>query len=68
MLEAELIQLIISKRKELEANRLFKVSSSLLKVQEEVINELEYIYATGDAKRLDRRRFIDQCEERQKEV
>ncbi len=63
MNEAELIQLIIAKRKELEANRLFKVSCSLLKVQEEFIRELEYIYATGDAKRLERRLFIDQCEE-----
>jgi hypothetical protein len=68
MIEAELIQLIITKRKELEANRLFKVSHSLLRVQEEEINELEYIFATGDAKRLDRRRFIDQCEETQEEV
>ncbi len=63
MNEAELIQLIIAKRKELEANRLFKVSRSLLRVQEGFIKELEYIYATGDARRLERRLFIDQCEE-----
>jgi hypothetical protein len=63
MIEAELIQLIIAKRKELGSNRLFKVSRSLLRVQEEEIKELEYIYATGDARRLERRRFIDQCEE-----
>ncbi len=66
MTDAELIQLIIAKRKELEANRLFKVSRSLMRVQEAFIKELEYIYATGDAKRLDRRRFIDQCEEQPK--
>jgi F420-0:gamma-glutamyl ligase len=65
VIEAELIQLIIARRKQLEANRLFKVSRSLLKVQEEEIRELEYIYASGDAKRLERRRFIDQCEEQQ---
>jgi hypothetical protein len=63
MIEAELIQLIITKRKQLEANRLFKVSRSLLRVQEEEIRELEYVFASGDAKRLERRRFIDQCEE-----
>jgi hypothetical protein len=68
MLESELIQLIITRRKELQANRLIKVSPSLLRVQEEVIDELEYIYATGDAKRLDRRRFIDQCEEKHEEL
>ena len=63
MIESELIQIIISKRKVLDANRLYGVSRSLIKVQENEIKELEYIYATGDARRLEKRRFIDQCEE-----
>lgn len=64
MTEAELIELIINKRNELEENRLAKVSSSLLRVQEEEIEELESIFATGDAKRLEMRIFLDQCAEK----
>lgn len=62
--EAELIELIITKRNELEENRSIKVSSSLLKVQEEDIKELESIFAIGDTKRLERRLFLDQCAEK----
>jgi hypothetical protein len=61
MTEAELIQLIMAKRNELKENRSTGVSRSLLKLQEEEIEELEYIYASGDAKRLEMRRFLDQC-------
>ncbi len=61
MTEAELIQLILAKRNELKENRLAGVSRSLLRLQEEEVEELEYIYAAGDAKRLEMRRFLDQC-------
>ncbi|MFC2069903.1 hypothetical protein ACFLTB_01895 [Chloroflexota bacterium] len=64
MTESELIELIISKRNELEENRAINVSSSLLRVQEEDINELEEIFATGDIKRLELRIFLDQCAEK----
>ncbi len=64
MTESELIELILNKRRELEENRLVKVSSSLLKVQEEEITELEEIFATGDVKRLELRIFLDQCAEK----
>jgi len=61
MTEAELIQLIIRIRNELEENRSAHVSNSLLRVQEEEIRELEAIYAAGDTKRLEMRAFLDQC-------
>jgi hypothetical protein len=61
MTEAELIQLILAKRNELKENRLAGVSRSLLRLQEEEVEELEYIYASGDQKRLEMRRFLDQC-------
>ncbi len=61
MTEAELIELIIRVRTELEANRAANVSRSLLRVQEEELRELEEIYVSGDAKRLEMRRFLDQC-------
>ena len=64
MTESELIELIISKRNELEENRKSNVSSSLLRVQEEDLNELEEIFATGDIKRLELRIFLDQCAEK----
>ena len=64
MNESELIELIIAKRAELEENRAINVSSSLLKVQEEEIDELEDIFATGDIKRLELRIFLDQCAEK----
>ena len=64
MTESELIELIITKRNELEENRKSNVSSSLLRVQEEEISELEEIFATGDIKRLELRIFLDQCAEK----
>ena len=64
MTDAELIELIVKKRNELEENRAIKVSNSLLRVQEEVIRDLEVIFASGDADRLDLRAFLDQCAEK----
>ena len=64
MTEAEFIELIIAKRNELEENRSANVSNSLLRVQEEEIRELESIFASGDTKRLEMRRFLDQCAEK----
>lgn len=61
MTEAELIELMIRIRNELEQNRSANVSNSLLKVQEEELRELESIYAAGDTKRLEMRAFLDQC-------
>jgi hypothetical protein len=61
MNEVELIELINKKRIELEENRSANVSSSLLRVQEEEIRELETIFAEGDTKRLEMRIFLDQC-------
>jgi hypothetical protein len=61
MTEAELIELIIRIRNELEENRSANVSNSLLRVQEEELRELEAIYAAGDTKRLEMRAFLDQC-------
>ena len=62
--ELELIELINKAYRELERNRSANVSSSLIKLQEEEIKELELIYATGDAERLGRRFFLDQCAEK----
>jgi hypothetical protein len=67
MNELELLQAITDKRSELEKNRAANVSSSLLKLQEEEIKELEYIFASGDQKRLEMRFFMDQCD-KNKEV
>ncbi|MFC2012114.1 hypothetical protein ACFLVU_03175 [Chloroflexota bacterium] len=64
MTEAELIELINKKRNELEENRSVNVSSSLLRLQEEELGELESIWASGDAKRLEMRRYLDQCAEK----
>jgi hypothetical protein len=64
MREAELIELLIKKRQELEENRAANVSSSLLKVQEEEIEELESIYVSGDKERLEKRIFFNQCAEK----
>lgn len=64
MTEAELIELIIKKRNELDENRSINVSNSLLRVQEEELRELESIWASGDAKRLEMRAFLDQCAEK----
>ena len=64
MNEVELIQMINKKRTELENNRSANVSSSLLKVLEEELYELEEIFATGDAERMQKRVFLDECEEK----
>lgn len=64
MTEVELIQLINKMRNELEYNRSSKVSHSLLKVQEEDLEELEEIFATNDAARMAKRVFVDQCQEK----
>lgn len=64
MTEAELIQLITKRRNEIEYNRSSKVSNSLLRVQEEELEELEEIFATNDAVRMAKRVFIDQCQEK----
>lgn len=64
MNEVELIQSINRKRTELEKNRSANVSSSLLRALEEELNELEDIFATGDAERMEKRVFLDQCEEK----
>jgi hypothetical protein len=61
MNELELLQQISDKRSELERNKATGVSSSLIKLQEEEIKELEYIFATGDQNRLAGRIFLDQC-------
>ena len=61
MNELELLQQITDKRSELERNRSAGVSNSLIKLQEEEIKELEYIFATGDQNRLQGRVFLDQC-------
>ena len=67
MNELELLQQITDKRSELERNRSANVSSSLLKLQEEEIRELEYIFASGDQKRLEMRFFMDQCDKGKEE-
>lgn len=65
--ELELLQKITDKRSELERNRSANVSTSLLKLQEEEIQELEYIFASGDQKRLEMRFFMDQCDKNKEE-
>ena len=67
MNELELLQQITDKRSELERNRSANVSNSLLKLQEEEIRELEYIFASGDQKRLEMRFFMDQCDKGKEE-
>jgi len=67
MNELELLQQITDKRSELERNRSANVSSSLLKLQEEEIRELEYIFASSDQKRLEMRFFMDQCDKGKEE-
>ena len=67
MNELELLQQITDKRSELEKNRAANASSSLLKLQEEEIKELEYIFASGDQKRLEMRFFMDQCDKGKEE-
>ena len=63
MNETELLTLIVSKKNELEANRVANASPSLIKAQEEEIRELEEIFATNDTKRLEMRMFLDTCDQ-----
>jgi hypothetical protein len=67
MNELELLQKISDMRTEIEKNRAANVSTSLLKLQEEELKELEYIFATGDQKRLEVRFFLDQCDKSKEE-
>jgi len=67
MNELELLQKISDMRTEIEKNRAANVSTSLLKLQEEELKELEYIFATGDQKRLEVRFFLDQCDKGKEE-
>ena len=61
MNELELLQQISDKRNEIERNRAAQASGSLLRLQEEELKELEYIWATGDQNRMAMRFFLDQC-------
>jgi len=66
MREAELLELIVAKHNELEEYHSMDVSSSLVKLLEEEIKELETIFATNDTKRLELRIFLDTCDENKK--
>jgi hypothetical protein len=66
MNEAELLSLIVTKRNELEEYRHMEVSSSLVKLLEEEIDELSTIYATNDDKRMALRLFFDTCDKDRK--
>ncbi len=67
MNELEMLQKISDLRTEIEKNRAARVSTSLLKLQEEELKELEYIFATNDEKRLEIRFFLDQCDKGKEE-
>ena len=62
--ELKLITLITKAHHELEQNRAANASNSLIKLLEEELRELEHIFATGDADRLESRAFLDQCAEK----
>ncbi len=57
---AELIEQMNSRRNELDESRGI-VSSSLLRVLEEQIYEMETALASGDVKRVEELVFIDEC-------
>ena len=62
MTEAELIEKINKKRNELEEHRSGSVSSSLLRVLEEEIKDLETALASGDTESADEQQvFLDEC-------
>lgn len=65
--ELKLLQQITDKRSELDRNKSAHVSNSLIKLLEEEIRELEYIFASDDQERLKMRFFMDQCD-KNKEV
>ena len=62
--DAEILELINKAYQELERSRAANASSSLIKVLEEDIKELELIFATSDAERMENRAFLDQCAEK----
>ena len=62
--DAEILELINRAYRELERSRAANASTSLIKVLEEDIKELELIFATSDAERMEKRAFLDQCAEK----
>lgn len=62
--DAEILELINKGYQELERSRAANASTSLIKVLEEDIKELELIFATSDAERMEKRAFLDQCAEK----
>jgi hypothetical protein len=62
--DAEILELINRAYQELERSRAANASTSLIKVLEEDIKELELIFATNDAERMEKRAFLDQCAEK----
>ena len=62
--DAEILELINKAYYELERSRAANASSSLIKVLEEDIKELELIFATSVAERMEKRAFLDQCAEK----
>ena len=62
--DAKILELINKAYQELERSRAANASNSLIKVLEEDIKELELIFATNDAERMEKRAFLDQCAEK----
>jgi len=62
--DAEILELLNKAYRELERSRVANASTSLIKVLEEDIKELELIFATSDAERMEKRAFLDQCAEK----
>lgn len=62
--DAEILELINKAYRELERSKAAHASSSLIRVLEEDIKELELIFATSDAERMEKRAFLDQCAEK----
>ena len=62
--DSEILELINKAYHELERSKAANASSSLIRVLEEDIKELELIFATSDAERMEKRVFLDQCAEK----
>jgi len=62
--DAKILELINKAYRELERSRAASASGSLIRVLEEDIKELELIFATSDAERMEKRAFLDQCAEK----
>ncbi len=62
--DAKILELINRAYQELERSRAANASTSLIRVLEEDIKELELIFATSDAERMEKRAFLDQCAEK----